>query len=189
MKLGNSIPLARLDHRLSLRENELPDITLSSPASSVLLDFTVFQPMSLAPGVSVDDAATAMQYSHTNLKLVADRDNFLLGIVSLRDINSVKVLSTASAMGISRSDLTVKDLMTTAQQLHCIKRDRLKQATVSDVVDLLEKEKQRFLLVLDREEQLTGLICAEEIARLLGKQLDTLPRANDFKEVFTALRK
>lgn len=189
MKIGTLPPVSSLSGRLNLRERELPDITLSSPAISVFMDYTVFQPMSLDPGVSVDDASTAMKHSHTNLKLIADRDNYLLGIVSLRDINSVKVLSTASAMGVSREDLSVKDLMTPVSQLKYIKRDLLDKTTVSDLVGALESNKQRFLVVVDSNESLCGLICADEIARLLGKQLDTLPVAHDFNEVFSALRK
>lgn len=189
MKIGTLSPVSSLTNRLNLREHSHPEVTLSSPAIKVFLDYDVFQPRSLAPGVSVDDASTAMKHSHTNLKLIADRDNYLLGVISVRDINSVKVLSTASAMGVAREDLSVKDVMTPVSQLKYIKRDTLDKATVGDLVDSLEHEKQRFLVVIDSNEDLCGLVCADEIARLLGKQLDTQPVAHDFTEVFSALRK
>lgn len=189
MKVGTLLPVTSLTNPLNLKEKELPNITLSSPAVTVFLDYSIFQPLSLDPSVSVDDASTAMKHSHTNLKLVADRDNFLVGIISMRDINSVKVLSTASAMGVSREDLSVKDVMTPVSQLKYIKRDLLDKTTVSDLVNALESNKQRFLVIVDSDEDLCGLVCADEIARLLGKQLNTLPLAHDFNEVFSVLRK
>lgn len=188
MKPVPSIPLSRLNHSLTLTNVEPPEIQMSSPADKVFLDFDSRQPMVLEQGVSVDDAAYLMRITHAKIKLIVDRDKQLLGIVSLRDIDSVKVLATASAMGVARVDLTVKDIMTPTVRLQGIERKVLSRSTISDLVEALEFEGQRFLLVLDENERICGLISADEIAHRLGRHLDIEPVAHSFNEVFSALR-
>tara|TARA_R110000850_G_scaffold6139_29_gene24313 strand:- start:4353 stop:4982 length:630 start_codon:yes stop_codon:yes gene_type:complete len=188
MKPVPSIPLSRLNHSLTLTNVEPPEIQMSSPADKVFLDFDSRQPMVLEQGVSVDDAAYLMRITHAKIKLIVDRDKKLLGIVSLRDIDSVKVLATASAMGVARVDLTVKDIMTPTVRLQGIDRKVLSRSSISDLVEALEFEGQRFLLVLDENERICGLISADEIAHRLGRHLDIEPVAHSFNEVFSALR-
>jgi CBS-domain-containing membrane protein len=188
MKPVPSIPLSRLNHSLTLSNVESPEIKLSSPADKVFLDFDSRQPMVLDQGVSVDDAAYLMRITHAKIKLVVDRNNQFRGIVSLRDIDSVKVLATASAMGVARADLTVKDIMTPTVRLQGINRGVLAKATISDLIEALEFEGQRFLLVLDDDERICGLVSADEISHRLGRHLDIEPVAHSFNDVFSALR-
>ncbi|BFM19401.1 CBS domain-containing protein [Gilvimarinus japonicus] len=188
MKPVPSIALSRLNHSLTLSNVESPEIKLSSPADKVFLDFDSRQPMVLDQGVSVDDAAYLMRITHAKIKLIVDRNNQFRGIVSLRDIDSVKVLATASAMGVARADLTVKDIMTPTVRLQGINRGVLAKATISDLIEALEFEGQRFLLVLDDEERICGLVSADEISHRLGRHLDIEPVAHSFNDVFSALR-
>lgn len=185
---NNVLPVSSLHHGVSLRARTLPEITVFSSARDALLDYTVLPPLTLDPGVTAEAAEIAMLYSHTNLQLVTDAHHNLLGIISIRDINGDKMLATAAAMGVSRQDLTVRDLMTPVTHLSYLKHETLTKATVGDLVAILEHQKQRFLVVIDHYEQLCGLICADEIARLLGRELNILPVANHFGEVFSALR-
>ena len=188
MKPVPSIALSRLNHSLTLSNVESPEIKLSSPADKVFLDFDSRQPMVLDQGVSVDDAAYLMRITHAKIKLIVDRNNQFRGIVSLRDIDSVKVLATAAAMGVARADLTVKDMMTPTVRLQGINRGVLAKATISDLIEALEFEGQRFLLVLDDEERICGLVSADEISHRLGRHLDIEPVAHSFNDVFSALR-
>lgn len=188
MKPVPSIPLSRLNHSLTLSNVETPEIKLSSPAEKVFVDFDSRQPMVLDQGVSVDDAAYLMRITHAKIKLIVDRNNQFRGIISLRDIDSVKVLATASVMGVARADLTVKDIMTPTVRLQGVNRGVLARAQVSDLVEALEFEGQRFLLVLDDAERICGLISADEIAHRLGRHLDIEPVAHSFNDVFSALR-
>jgi CBS-domain-containing membrane protein len=188
MKPVPSIALSRLNHSLTLSNVESPEIKLSSPADKVFLDFDSRQPMVLDQGVSVDDAAYLMRITHAKIKLIVDRNNQFRGIVSLRDIDSVKVLATASAMGVARADLTVKDIMTPTVRLQGINRGVLAKATISDLIEALEFEGQRFLLVLDDDERICGLVSADEISHRLGRHLDIEPVAHSFNDVFSALR-
>ncbi|MDO3380877.1 CBS domain-containing protein [Gilvimarinus algae] len=188
MKPVPSIPVCRLNHNLALSHIETPDITLSSPAEKVFLDFDIRQPMVLDQGVSVDDAAYLMRITHARITLVVGRNQQLLGVVSLRDIESVKVLATASAMGVARADLSVKDIMTPTVRLQGITREVLARAKVADVVEVLEFEGQHYLLVLDAKDQICGMISADEVAHRLGRHLDIEPVAHSFNEVFSALK-
>lgn len=182
------LPVSSLHHGVTLRARPLPEITLLSAALDTFLDYTVLPPLTLDPGVTAEAAEIAMLYSHTNLQLVTDADHNLLGIISIRDISGDKMLATAAVMGVSRQDLTVRDLMTPVSNLPYVKHEALSKATVGDLVTILESQKQRFLVVIDQHEQLCGLICADDIARLLGRELNILPAANYFGEVFSALR-
>ncbi|WP_049722692.1 CBS domain-containing protein [Gilvimarinus polysaccharolyticus] len=188
MKPVPSISLSRLNHSPMLSNIEAPELSMSSPAEKVLIDFDVRQPMVLDQGVSVDDAAYLMRITHAKIKLVMDANKQFRGVVSQRDIDSVKVLATATSMGIARADLTVKDIMTPTVQLQGIKRNVLARAQIADLVEALEFAGQYFLLVLDDNECICGLISADEISYRLDRHLDIEPFAHSFNEVFNALR-
>lgn len=187
MKPVPSIRLSRLNSNLSINGGESVALEPSSPASQVFIDFDHRQPMVLEQGVSVDDAAYLLRITHAKLKLVVDKKDQFRGIVSLRDIDSVKVLATASAMGVSRTDLVVKDIMTPAHRLQGISKRVLDRVSVSDLVEAMEFEGARYLMVLDETGELCGMVSADEIAHRLGKNLDVTPVAKGFNEVFSAL--
>ncbi|MBU2887660.1 CBS domain-containing protein [Gilvimarinus agarilyticus] len=187
MKPVPRIPVCRLNHSLNLSAGQKPEITLASPAESVFWDFDSRSPMLINPAVSVDDAAYLMHVTHSKIKLVVDARNRLSGIISLRDIESVKVLATASAMGVERKDLTVKDIMTPVVLLHGIQRETLERSRVRDLLDVLEFEGQHYLLILDGQSEVCGLVSAEEISHRLGQPVNIEPVVHNFSDVFTAL--
>lgn len=184
----NVLPVSTLHRGVSLRTKAVPDVSLFNSALDVLFDYSAVVPLTLDPNVTAEAAEIAMLYSHTNLQLVSDGQSNLVGIISLRDISGDKMLATATAMGVARQDLTVRDLMTPVAHLPYVRHDTLARATVGDLVTILENRQQRYLVVVDHAEQLCGLICANEIARLLGRELNILPVAHHFGEVFSALR-
>ncbi|MCP8900783.1 CBS domain-containing protein [Gilvimarinus xylanilyticus] len=188
MKPVPSIPVCRLNHKLLLSNIETPQLTLSSPADKVFIDFDTHQPMVIDQDVSVEDAGYLMRITHSKVKLVVGRKNELLGIISVRDIESVKVLATASAMGVARADLTVKDIMTPTVRLQGITRKTMERSRISDLVEVLEFEGASYLLVLDDSEQICGLISADEISHRLDRYLDIEPVAHSFNDVFSALK-
>ncbi|WP_020210049.1 CBS domain-containing protein [Gilvimarinus chinensis] len=188
MKPVPSIPVCRLNHKLTLTNIQTPELTPTSPANKVFIDFDSRQPMVIDQTVSVDDAAYLMRITHSKIKLVVGRNNQLLGIVSVRDIESVKVLAAASAMGVARADLTVKDIMTPTVRLQGIYRKVMERARISDLVEVLEFEGASYLLVLEDNEEICGLISADEIAHRLDRYLDIEPVAHSFNDVFSALK-
>lgn len=187
MKPVPRIPVCRLNHSLNITNVQKPALTLASPASLVFWDFNREPPMILNSGVSVDDAAYLMQVTHSKLKLVVDSGKRLAGVISLRDIESIKVLATASAMGIGRKDLTVKDIMTPVVRLNGIRYSELVSAKVKDVLDVLEFEGQHYLLILDDQDQVLGLVSADAIAHRLGEPVNIEPVSYNFNDVFKAL--
>lgn len=188
MKPVPSIPVCRLNHKLTLTNIQTPELTPTSPANKAFIDFDSRQPMVIDQTVSVDDAAYLMRITHSKIKLVVGRNNQLLGIVSVRDIESVKVLAAASAMGVARADLTVKDIMTPTVRLQGIYRKVMERARISDLVEVLEFEGASYLLVLEDNEEICGLISADEIAHRLDRYLDIEPVAHSFNDVFSALK-
>ena len=188
MKPVPAIHMKKLPANLFFDAQDATALTLQSPASSVFIDFDSRQPMVVEQGVSVEDATYLMRTTHARLKLVVDSVNRFCGLISLRDISSIKVLATASAMGVARADLNVRDIMTPAYRLQGINRRVLEKSTIADLVEALEVEGQRYLMVLDDEGALGGVLEADEIALRTGHDLDIQPLAGDFNEVFSALR-
>ncbi|MDO3387878.1 CBS domain-containing protein [Gilvimarinus sp. SDUM040013] len=187
MKPVPRIPVCRLNHSLQLSNVQKPEISLTSPAELVFWDFEYAPPMIVSPAVSVDDAAYLMHVTNAKLKLVIDSRKRLSGIISLRDIESVKVLATASAMGVGRQDLTVKDIMTPIVRLNGIHRKDLNEARIKDLLDILEFEGQHYLLILGDQNEVCGLVSAEEISHRLGRQINIEPVVHNFSDVFNAL--
>lgn len=188
MKPVPSISVTRLKQSIPLNGADNTKLVPESPALVVFMDFDHRQPMVVEQNVSVDDASYLMRITHAKLKLVVDREDHFRGIVSLRDIDSVKVLATASAMGLTREDLMVKDIMTPAHHLPGISKRTLERSRVVDLVEAMEFEGVHYLMVLDDHGHLCGMVSAEEIAYRLGESIDISPVAKDFSEVFSALR-
>lgn len=187
MKPVPRIPVCRLNHALNLSNVQKPEITPASPARMVFWDFAKHPPMIVDPSVSIDDATYLMHVTNAKLNLVVDSRKRLSGIISLRDIESVKVLATASAMGVERQYLTVKDIMTPVVRLNGIYRKDLEKSRVRDLLDVLEFEGQHYLLILDERNEVCGLVSAEEISHRLGQPIHIEPVVHNFSDVFNAL--
>ncbi|MDF2177983.1 CBS domain-containing protein [Aliiglaciecola sp. CAU 1673] len=167
--------------------NSMPALTLDSPATLVVTDFTRRQAQIIDKDVSIDQALFMMKKGHVKSKLVVDIDGGFLGIVSYNDLISRKVLMTAVERGLERADLCVADVMVDKQHLHGIPYEKVTQACIGDVLNTLQSLGDQHILLLDKDQQLRGLISASDIARALQIPLDINSKAHSFVDIFKVL--
>ena len=170
----------------------LPQVTLDDPAVAVMTDFQKVTAFTVDPDVSVDSAARVMRRRNVHLLLVVDVENHVLGIITSNDLQGEKTLQCINARGISREDASVRDIMTPENRLEVISMDDVLRAHVGHVVATLKATGRRHAAVVDEDASghqiLRGLFAASQLARQLGKPVETVEIAKTFAEISVALK-
>ncbi|MDP2823991.1 MAG: CBS domain-containing protein [Sulfuritalea sp.] len=169
-----------------------PRVALDDPAIAVMTDFQKVTAFTIDPDVSVDTAARVMRRRNVHLLLVVDVDNHVLGIITSNDLLGEKTLQCISARGIAREDALVRDIMTPENRLEVIGIDDVLHAHVGHVVATLKATGRRHAAVVDEDasgrQVLRGLFAASQLARQLGKPVETVEIAKTFAEISVALK-
>lgn len=147
-------------------------ITGITPALSILTDFRQHQPRVIDAGVKALELESIMKRSHVKMKLVLDKNQRFIGIVSLYDLSEENILRKVSKY-TPRSELLVSDFMHPRETLKCFDYDELCRATVNDVLETQKHNLQQHCLVIDRKaHEIRGLISARDVARLINRSVD-----------------
>jgi hypothetical protein len=133
---------------------------------------------------------------------VTDAQNHLLGIVTATDIQGGRLVQVLLARGVSRQEVTVREIMTPRDHLEAIDMHEVRGAKVGHVLSTLKQAGRQHAIVVDVEvyqptfhEQLItqrqpgvmqtvrGLFSATQIARQLGLHPQPGEIATTFAEV------
>ncbi len=164
-------------------------LSLDSPALEVFTDFEQHMPLMLEETASVDEAIETMRRTHVKLKLIIDSREAFRGVITLADLMSVKVMQAAESTGLSRSELSVAQVMTPRSDLHAICVEDLTTAKIGDILATMKTFGDQHVLVLDRARRsIRGIISARDIARALHIPVSIDAKANSFSEVYHAIR-
>jgi hypothetical protein len=183
---------------LSLPES----VTLESSAMSVMTDLKQVPAQTIEPEASIEDANARMIRQGVRLLFVTDAQHHLLGIVTATDLQGGHVVQVLLARGVSRQEVTVREIMTAPDHLEAIDMHEVRGAKVGHVLSTLKQAGRQHAIVVDVEvrqptfhEQLTtqrqpgvmqtvrGLFSATRIARQLGLQPHPGEMATTFAEV------
>ena len=147
-------------------------ITGRAPAIDILTDFRRHQPRVKDSGVKALELENLMKRSHVKMKLVLDKNQKFVGIVSLYDLSEENFLKKINKY-TTRSELLVSDFMHPRETLKCFDYDELTRATVDDVLETQKHNYQQHCLVIDRKaHEIRGLISARDVARLINRSVD-----------------
>ncbi|MBV0932584.1 CBS domain-containing protein [Marinobacterium weihaiense] len=165
------------------------DVTgLDSPAESVMTDFRQVQPLTMRLTESINDANQAMRKVHVRSVIVTDSNDDFRGILTVMDLESRKVLSQATSLGLKRDDLSIKDVMVSREQLRGVPLSALQQGSIGDLLKTLRNEGSMHMLVVDPDAQeICGIISASEIARRLQVPVEINLQATSFRGLVDAL--
>ena len=155
-------------------------ITTRDSALEIFTDFQHAPALVIDSTLSPQQAEIQMRTAHVRMKIVVDRDNQVLGIVSLDDLSNQEIIKRIS-QGYQRSELNVTDFMHPLSSLKAFSWEELQDASIQDVIDTLQNSGQQHCLVLDGEE-IPGLISASDIARKLKLPLD-IHRESNFSRI------
>ncbi|WJG08765.1 CBS domain-containing protein [Aliiglaciecola sp. LCG003] len=162
-------------------------LTLHSPALFVMTDFSRPNPNILDDDSTIDEALHVMQKSHVKSKLVVDKKMNILGIINMADLLSRKVLKTANERGVTRGDMTVKEVMVPVSELHGVSYEKIAKSSIGDALATMRQLGELHLLVFDIEQNLRGVISAIDISHGLNIAMDVGPIAHNFKDVFNVI--
>jgi len=159
------------------------EINLNSPALLALTDFKKHKPLVIVDNVRAHEAEQLMMHAHVRLKIVVDKENKFLGVVSLTDIHHQEIMKKV-ANGFEHDDLLVTDFMQPKSTLKAIDFVDLQNATVGDILETLKTNGQRHCLVINREKHnIRGVVSTSDLVRMLKLNIDlSLPPS--FVEIF-----
>lgn len=185
MHTYHELKTVSLEHYQSLAgSQEALSIDLDSPAETVMTDFRQVRPLTMSLNESVNDATLAMRKVHVRSVIVTDSSEHFRGILTVLDLESRKVLSQATSLGLKREDLSIKDVMVSREKLRGVPLTVLQQGSIGDLLKTLQNEGSQHMLVVNPDSsEICGIISASEIARKLQVPVEINLQATSFREL------
>lgn len=199
-----ALPMHELGPGAGFRRPTQPQaarVTLESPALEAMTDLIRVSPATIRPLAPVEGANQFMISRGVRLLLVIDERETILGLVSATDILGEKTVRVATERGLKRSELTVADIMTPAEQIEVIALPDVAGARIGHVVQTLKRAGRQHALVVDHDAlpakrpfdppaklmMVRGIFSISQIARQLGIAMHTSEVARTFSEIEAAL--
>lgn len=151
-------------------------VRLDSAALEVMTDLRRVGAATIDPRASIDDVNKSMIAQGVRALFVVEDARRLAGIVTFTDIQGEKPLQIARARGVRRDELTVRELMTSADRLEVLDLREVQQARVGEIVATLKAAGRQHALVAEvtaesstsGEHTVRGMFSLTQIARQLG---------------------
>ncbi len=164
-----------------------PVIDLTSPATQIVTSFTHTSPMRAAFDTTIEQASKQLNTQRSDFILVTDEHQTLIGIVASADLQSSKIMILAQRLGLPRSEISLRYLMTPLSNLMGVSMKSLSYSCIGDALQTMEHHGAMFLLVTAANNEISGLISARDIARKLQIPVHISPIAHTFSEVLESV--
>ncbi len=164
-----------------------PVIDLTSPATQIVTSFTHTSPMRAAFDTTIEQASKQLNTRRSDFILVTDEHQKLIGIVASADLQSSKIMILAQRLGLPRSEISLRYLMTPLSNLMGVSMKSLSYSCIGDALQTMEHHGAMFLLVTAANNEISGLISARDIARKLQIPVHISPIAHTFSEVLESV--
>ena len=162
-------------------------IDLTSPATQVVTSFTDTSPMRASFDTTIEQASKQLTTQRSDFILVTDEQQKLIGIVASADLQSSKIMILAQRLGLPRSEISLRYLMTPLSKLMGVSMKSLSYSCIGDALQTMEHHGAMFLLVTAANNEISGLISARDIARKLQIPVHISPIAHTFSEVLESI--
>ena len=167
-------------------------VTVDSPALEVMTDLTQVRAATISPGTSLRQAEQVMVYQGVRMLFVVTDMPSVEGLITATDLRGETQMRAVHERHARYDDLCVADVMTGLSLLEAIDYERMRTATVGDVIATLKRFGRNHLLVVQNATDQTprrvrGVISRTQIERQLGKAIDVTPIAISFSEIERAL--
>jgi len=162
-------------------------IDLTSPATQVVTSFTDTSPMRASFDTTIEQASKQLTTKRSDFILVTDEQQKLIGIVASADLQSSKIMILAQRLGLPRSEISLRYLMTPLSNLMGVSMKSLSYSCIGDALQTMEHHGAMFILVTAANNEISGLISARDIARKLQIPVHISPIAHTFSEVLESI--
>jgi len=190
-----ALPTFRLDPGVSLAQanpGHTAPVTLDSPALDVMTDLTLVKAATTQPTTSLRQAEQTMIYLGVRMLFVVSDMPAFVGLVTSTDLHGDKQMRTVHERHARYDELSVADVMTELAALDAIDHERMRTASVGNVVATLQRHGRHHLLVVEHASgsaprRVRGVVSKSQIERQLGISFDVTPIASSFSEIERAL--
>jgi CBS domain-containing protein len=201
------LPLRELGANAGFRRPTQPQaarVSAGSPALQVMTDLTRTTPATIRPQAPLAGANQFMITRGVRLLLVVDELETVLGVITATDLLGERPMLAATERGLRRDELTVVDVMTSADLVQVIALADVEGARVGHVLETLRRAGRQHALVVDfdllptgrpfgpplERAMVRGIFSLSQIARQLGVELPAGGEvARSFSEIEAALGK
>lgn len=176
-----------LDNELAWpTDNRQQRITLKSSALEVFTDFSKVEPQVVDSNTTAVEARKLMIQAHVRLKFIVDKNDHFIGVISTDDLLERKIVQQV-ALRVKRDEIMVVDLMRPKRDLVALDINEIQEASIGDVVALLQNSHQQHCLVQDADNHvIRGIFSASDISRKLKLPIE-IQESSSFSEVFKAV--
>jgi CBS domain-containing protein len=145
-----------------------------------------------APSTGLREAEQLMVHQGVRMLFVVNASSAFEGLITSTDLRGERQMQLVSQRGSHYDDLTVGDVMTALSHLDAIDLERMKRATVGDVIETLRRFGRDHLLVVERTRpgdacRVRGIVSRAQIQRQSGLVIESARMASTFAEVGQAL--
>ncbi len=167
-------------------------VTLDSPATLVMTDLSQVKAATIQPTTSLRQAEQTMIHQGVRMLFVVTELPSIEGLITSTDLHGDRQMRLVHERHLHWDELCVADVMTEVSALDAIDFDRLRAATVSNLIATLKRFGRNHLLVLqsaagNTPRRVRGVISRAQIERQLGQPIVLSEIAQSFAEIERAL--
>ncbi|MDN4501497.1 CBS domain-containing protein [Alteromonadaceae bacterium BrNp21-10] len=188
MSTYNYLSMHQLDGYHISHQSKVGPLELASPAIEIMVNFARNAPLMLSADMSIEQATTLLKSAHISKTLVKNKQDDFIGIVTLADLQSSRVLSIANKLGLHRNELSIANLMIPKAQCTGIQLQTILTSTIGEVLATMQHEGQQHVLIIAQSTmEIVGMISAMDIAKKLHMPIQITPLPTNFQEVMLAV--
>ena len=189
------LPTFRLAPGTAIAQSQskgMAPVTVDSPALAVMTDLTLVKAATTSPAALLRQAEQTMVHLGVRALFVVSEMPVIEGLITSTDLQGEKPMRVVNARNVHYDELCVADVMTDLSTLDAIDLDRMRTASVGDLIATLKRFGRNHLLVVEGPTSTTprrvrGVISRAQIERQLGVPVEVAPIANSFSEIERAL--
>lgn len=176
-------------YRLVSPEDE-DTLTNDAAASELLKDFTRQAPVIVRSSREIQEVKKTLDVSGETFCVVINRNDEVVGILTLKDLIGSWPMSLANQRGSSIADIVARDIMRSVWRLPTIELGKLQDLKIDELITIFKGLHSDYLLVMDtvavgaEEQVICGLLSADELSRRLGIRVTPDPGPGSFPTSF-----
>jgi CBS-domain-containing membrane protein len=165
-------------------------VGLNSPAVKVMTDFHNVPPVTIQGDAKIDQCHKAMIMAGVKSLIVTNGHGGIAGLVTAYDVMGERPMQMVQERGVKFGELTVRDVMRSAQELQSVPFAAVEAAEVGQIISTLEHLGGHYLLVTETDggqTVLRGLFSAAQIGRQLNMSVNVEAGAKTFAQIEAAV--
>jgi len=178
-------------------QNQLMSISLDDNALSVMTDVQKASAITVQGITPIDQALEHMIQSGVRSLFVLDSESHVLGLVTSYDIQGEKPIRYLQSLDCThrtccRGDVLVKDIMEPMDKLKNLDFEKVRNATVGNIVATFRRTGRKHLVVVahnrdQAEPTIRGIFSATQLERQLDMTLVATSTTHSFADLEQAL--